>query len=117
MFFVIPFDIRVHFLKMCMFPFSFFVYIFCLAPSRLYFFLSFSLTLFFAPSFSYFSICTPQAALVDGFNSISIDTWLDVIPQLIARIHTPAPPIRRLIHELLTRVGRAHPQVCISICI
>jgi hypothetical protein len=52
-----------------------------------------------------------QAALVDGFNSISIDTWLDVIPQLIARIHTPQPPIRRLIHELLTRVGRAHPQV------
>jgi hypothetical protein len=56
----------------------------------------------------------PQAALVDGFNSISIDTWLDVIPQLIARIHTPQPPIRRLIHELLTRVGRAHPQVWVG---
>jgi FKBP12-rapamycin complex-associated protein len=54
-----------------------------------------------------------EAALIDGFNSISIDTWLDVVPQLIARIHSPQPPVRRLIHELLTRVGRAHPQALV----
>ena len=46
-----------------------------------------------------------------GFNTIAIDTWLEVIPQIIARIHTQSPQIRRLIHELLVRVGREHPQV------
>eukprot|EP00455_Lapot_gusevi_P043451 TRINITY_DN5289_c0_g1_i3.p1 TRINITY_DN5289_c0_g1~~TRINITY_DN5289_c0_g1_i3.p1 ORF type:complete len:1031 (-),score=314.04 TRINITY_DN5289_c0_g1_i3:149-2875(-) len=54
-----------------------------------------------------------EAALIEGFNTISIDTWLDVIPQIIARIHAPAPSIRRLIHELLTKVGKAHPQALI----
>ncbi len=54
-----------------------------------------------------------ELALVDGFNTISIDTWLDVIPQLIARIHTAQPVIRRLIHELLARVGKHHPHALI----
>jgi FKBP12-rapamycin complex-associated protein len=52
-----------------------------------------------------------------GFNTIAIDTWLEVIPQIIARIHTQSPQIRRLIHELLVRVGREHPQVrCDDAC-
>ena len=48
-----------------------------------------------------------------GFNSISIDTWLQVIPQLIARIHTPEPRVAKLLHELLSQVGKEHPQALI----
>eukprot|EP01083_Nonionella_stella_P022317 61746_1 len=54
-----------------------------------------------------------EQALVAGFNTISIDTWLVVIPQIIARIHTGQPQVRRLIHELLSKIGRAHPQALI----
>jgi FKBP12-rapamycin complex-associated protein len=52
-------------------------------------------------------------AIAEGFNSVSIDTWLQVIPQLIARIHTPSPHVRRLIHQLLADVGKEHPQALV----
>lgn len=45
-----------------------------------------------------------ESALVSGFNLISIDTWLEVIPQIIARIHTGQTKVRRLIHDLLEKV-------------
>ncbi len=32
-------------------------------------------------------------------------------PQLIARIHAPSANVRRLIHQLLSDVGKEHPQV------
>lgn len=37
--------------------------------------------------------------------------YLQVIPQLIARIDTPRALVGRLIHQLLTDIGRYHPQV------
>lgn len=52
-------------------------------------------------------------ALVDGIKTIQIDTWLQVIPQLIARIDTPRPLVGRLIHQLLTDIGKHHPQALI----
>lgn len=33
------------------------------------------------------------------------------LPQMIARIHTAVVPVRRMIHGLLIRIGRHHPQV------
>ena len=54
-----------------------------------------------------------NAAVTDGFNTISIDTWLEVIPQLIARINQPDPVVRHSIHTLLSEVGRAHPQALV----
>ncbi|KAF6252503.1 kinase-like domain-containing protein [Scenedesmus sp. NREL 46B-D3] len=51
-----------------------------------------------------------EAALQEGFGLVSIDTWLVVIPQIIARIHTNNPQVRSLIHSLLVRIGRHHPQ-------
>jgi len=36
---------------------------------------------------------------------------VQVIPQLIARIDTPRALVGRLIHQLLTDIGRYHPQV------
>ena len=52
-----------------------------------------------------------ERALEEGFQHVSIDTWLVVIPQIIARIHSPSAPVRNLIHSLLIRIGRHHPQV------
>ncbi|KAJ3103710.1 phosphatidylinositol kinase- protein kinase tor1 [Phlyctochytrium bullatum] len=54
-----------------------------------------------------------NAAIGEGFNSVSIDTWLQVIPQLIARIHEPYPQVRRLIHQLLSDIGKEHPQALV----
>ncbi|ORX99768.1 PtdIns-3-kinase tor2 [Basidiobolus meristosporus CBS 931.73] len=54
-----------------------------------------------------------SVAISEGFSTVSIDTWLQVIPQLIARIHAPSPNVRRLIHHLLTDVGKEHPQALI----
>ena len=49
-------------------------------------------------------------AMATGFSIVDVDTWLDVIPQIIARIQTPSVNIRRNIDMLLTDVGKAHPQ-------
>uniref|UniRef100_A0A7R9YR22 Serine/threonine-protein kinase TOR n=1 Tax=Chlamydomonas euryale TaxID=1486919 RepID=A0A7R9YR22_9CHLO len=51
-----------------------------------------------------------EAALEEGFQLVSIDTWLVVIPQIIARIHTNNNIVRKLIHQLLIKIGRHHPQ-------
>ena len=49
-------------------------------------------------------------SVTQGVSSISVDTWLEVIPQLIARINQPNRRVREAIHNLLVDVGRAHPQ-------
>ncbi|KAJ9098776.1 hypothetical protein QFC19_006252 [Naganishia cerealis] len=54
-----------------------------------------------------------HAAVRDGFGTVNIDVWLEVIPQIIARLHTPRTNIRDLIKHLLSDVGKAHPQALI----
>eukprot|EP00003_Mantamonas_plastica_P010783 TRINITY_DN2025_c0_g1_i1.p1 TRINITY_DN2025_c0_g1~~TRINITY_DN2025_c0_g1_i1.p1 ORF type:complete len:2240 (+),score=782.23 TRINITY_DN2025_c0_g1_i1:702-7421(+) len=54
-----------------------------------------------------------ESMLKDGFNTVSIDTWLEVIPQIIARVHSSSLNVRRMIHELLTNVGKEHPQALV----
>lgn len=49
-------------------------------------------------------------AINEGFGTVVVDTWLGVIPQIIARITLPSPKVRRLIHIVLTDIGEAHPQ-------
>ena len=61
----------------------------------------------------YGSLKEIEQALEDGFKAVNIDTWLDVIPQIIARIHAPIASVRRLIQELLTEIGKAHPQALV----
>ena len=51
--------------------------------------------------------------LQEGFNSVTIDNWLQVIPQLIARIHSPILEVKRLVQQLLSTVGKAHPQALV----
>lgn len=52
-------------------------------------------------------------ALVDGMRMIEINTWLQVIPQLIARIDTPRNLVGQLIHQLLIDIGKSHPQALV----
>ncbi|KAI9746692.1 MAG: phosphatidylinositol kinase- protein kinase tor1 [Claussenomyces sp. TS43310] len=54
-----------------------------------------------------------NAAVTEGFASVSVDTWLEVIPQLIARINQPNARVRQSIHHLLADIGRAHPQALV----
>ncbi|KAL3924907.1 MAG: hypothetical protein SGILL_000756 [Bacillariaceae sp.] len=42
--------------------------------------------------------------------SVPIETWLGVLPQLLARIHIRSPAIRSVLHPLLVRLGEKHPQ-------
>ena len=51
-----------------------------------------------------------EAALQTGFDTLPIDTWLPVIPQIIARIDTSHVPVRRMIGNLLSQIGCEHPQ-------
>ena len=51
-----------------------------------------------------------EAALIKGFATVSVDTWLQVIPQIIARIHSPNKSVRFLVKELLQSIGEHHPQ-------
>ncbi|KAL9647121.1 hypothetical protein ABK040_004838 [Willaertia magna] len=54
-----------------------------------------------------------EKVLIDGFNTVSIDTWLEVIPQIIARINSHVGPVRKLIHKLLAKVSKQHPQALV----
>ncbi|KAJ7170509.1 phosphatidylinositol 3-kinase [Mycena crocata] len=52
-------------------------------------------------------------AINNGFRIVEVDTWLEVIPQIIARIQTPHVHIRRDINNILLDVGKNHPQALI----
>ncbi|KAF0691141.1 Aste57867_17565 [Aphanomyces stellatus] len=54
-----------------------------------------------------------HSALNAGFQSVNIETWLIVIPQLIARIHSPHPRIQTQLHRLLCAIGSQHPHALI----
>ncbi|KMQ92782.1 serine threonine-protein kinase mtor [Lasius niger] len=52
-------------------------------------------------------------AVVEGIRLIEINTWLQVIPQLIARIDTPRALVGRCVHHLLIDIGKTHPQALV----
>ena len=54
-----------------------------------------------------------NTAVSEGFAQVSVDTWLEVIPQLIARINQPNARVRQTIHSLLSKIGKAHPQALV----
>lgn len=63
--------------------------------------------------FDYGQCSTVHDAIVEGIQLIEKNTWLQVIPQLIARIDTPRALVSRLIHNLLIEIGKTHPQALI----
>ncbi|PGH33947.1 FKBP12-rapamycin complex-associated protein [[Emmonsia] crescens] len=54
-----------------------------------------------------------SGVVTEGFSSVSVDTWLEVTPQLIARINQPNTRVRGAVHRLLAEVGKAHPQALV----
>ncbi|CCF56244.1 hypothetical protein KAFR_0A08100 [Kazachstania africana CBS 2517] len=54
------------------------------------------------------------AAMYDGFKLIKIGNWLEVLPQLISRIHQPDELVSRSLLSLLSDLGKAHPQVLVN---
>ncbi len=54
-----------------------------------------------------------NTAVTNGFALVSVDTWLEVIPQLIARINQSNKRVQQSVHNLLADVGRAHPQALV----
>lgn len=60
--------------------------------------------------FNYGATEEVKNALEEGFSYVNIDTWLVVLPQIIARIHSHIPTVRELIQTLLVEIGRGHPQ-------
>eukprot|EP00262_Sarcandra_glabra_P013512 TRINITY_DN3761_c0_g3_i1.p1 TRINITY_DN3761_c0_g3~~TRINITY_DN3761_c0_g3_i1.p1 ORF type:complete len:827 (+),score=138.38 TRINITY_DN3761_c0_g3_i1:92-2482(+) len=60
--------------------------------------------------FNYGATSEVQKALQKGFSHVRIETWLVVLPQIIARIHSNNKAVRELIQSLLVRIGREHPQ-------
>ncbi|KAL3621059.1 hypothetical protein CASFOL_035971 [Castilleja foliolosa] len=51
-----------------------------------------------------------RLALQKGFSLVNINTWLVVLPQIIARIHSNNRAVRELIQSLLVQIGQRHPQ-------
>jgi len=51
--------------------------------------------------------------LSSHFSIVSLDAWLGVLPQLIARIHTRESAVRYLLDDLLCRLGARHPQALV----
>lgn len=63
--------------------------------------------------FKYGGLPDPAKAMSDGFQMIRLEVWLDVLPQLISRIHQPDPVVSKALQSLLTELGRTHPQALI----
>jgi FKBP12-rapamycin complex-associated protein len=61
--------------------------------------------------FDYAKESEVNEAFADGMKTVPVETWLQVIPQLIARIDTPS--VNHLLQELLTDIGKYHPQALI----
>ncbi|KZZ93990.1 TorA protein [Ascosphaera apis ARSEF 7405] len=54
-----------------------------------------------------------NAVVTEGFATVNVDTWLEVTPQLIARINQPNSRVRNALHRLLAEVGKVHPQALV----
>ncbi|SCV00133.1 LAMI_0G03092g1_1 [Lachancea mirantina] len=63
--------------------------------------------------FTFGGIPEAAQAMHEGFNWIKIDNWLEVVPQLITRIHQPNQTVSKSLLSLLSDLGRAHPQALV----
>lgn len=63
--------------------------------------------------FKFGGIEEARSAMVRGFDMVKIDTWLEVVPQLILRIHQPNHKVLLALHLLLSDLGKAHPQALV----
>ena len=55
-----------------------------------------------------------QEVLNEGLASVAIESWLQVIPQFVARMHVPNKAIQQSIFKVLSDVGFDHPRLLIT---
>jgi len=60
--------------------------------------------------FKYGELPDVTATINAEIGSITLEAWLGVLPQLLARIHIRQPSVRSVLHPLLTQLGEKHPQ-------
>jgi FKBP12-rapamycin complex-associated protein len=60
--------------------------------------------------FQYGEQTTVSSIINECIESVAIETWLGVLPQLLARIHIKNISVRSVLHPLLVRLGEKHPQ-------
>ncbi|ANB15187.1 phosphatidylinositol kinase-related protein kinase TOR1 [Sugiyamaella lignohabitans] len=60
--------------------------------------------------FKYGGVVEAASAMTEGFAMIKVEVWLEVVPQLISRIHQPDPTVSKTLHGLLNELGKKHPQ-------
>mmetsp|Transcript_20902 Transcript_20902/g.45314 ORF Transcript_20902/g.45314 Transcript_20902/m.45314 type:complete len:3366 (+) Transcript_20902:339-10436(+) len=60
--------------------------------------------------FKYGDLQDVASTINEGLDSIKIEAWLGVLPQLLARISIKSPAVRSVLHPLLVRLGAKHPQ-------
>lgn len=63
--------------------------------------------------FEYGHLDQVSNAISDGIKMVDKNTWLQVIPQLIARIDTNRLLVPKLINDLLVDIGKIHPQALV----
>ncbi|CAG9812455.1 unnamed protein product [Phaedon cochleariae] len=63
--------------------------------------------------FDYGQTTQVSDAIAEGIRLVEKITWLQVIPQLIARIDTNRQLVSKLIHHLLVDIGKTHPQALV----
>ena len=47
--------------------------------------------------------------LEEGLRNSSVESWLEIVPQLFSRLHHPEPYVRTAITELLERIAQQRP--------
>ena len=60
--------------------------------------------------FTHGEISEVNKAINEGMDSVTIEMWLGVLPQLLARIQVKSVNIRGVLHGLLIKLGMKHPQ-------
>lgn len=63
--------------------------------------------------FKYGSVAQMHKVFDRGFEDTVITGWLEVVPQIIARLHTTNRHVQAGIEHLLTRIGNEHPQMVV----
>ncbi|CCH60866.1 hypothetical protein TBLA_0D03670 [Henningerozyma blattae CBS 6284] len=63
--------------------------------------------------FTFGGIPEATQAMHEGFSMIKIGNWLEVLPQLISRIHQPDQVVSRSLLSLLSDLGKSHPQALV----
>ena len=61
--------------------------------------------------FTYGNLASVDSIVQTGISKVDVNVWLAVIPQIIARLHTPFASVKQAVHVLLVAIAKAHPQV------